>query len=152
MQIFHLAKRFFGAISQHQPADAEIRLVHEILLPKEFELWTQMSAMDRRHSLVIHARFVKIFPQANIEQQRAALLHDIGKLQSQLGVVARVIATIIGPRTKRFRDYHDHEQIGAQMLRNIASNQTTHRMVLGEVGESSDDHQALEALNRADDI
>ena len=48
-------------------------------------------------------------------EMAGALLHDVGKVQSGLGTWGRVAATVVGPRTRRFRQYHDHEQIGASM-------------------------------------
>jgi hypothetical protein len=33
----------------------------------------------------------------------------------------RVCATLVGPRTKRFRLYHQHEEIGVTMLRHAGS-------------------------------
>ena len=44
-----------------------------------------------------------------------ALLHDVGKFEADLGTFARVAATIVGPRGRRFRMYHDHEAIGARL-------------------------------------
>ena len=55
-------------------------------------------------------------PTAEVSQMRAALLHDIGKLAAPLSTTMRVIATFIGPRTASFRAYHDHEEIGLQLL------------------------------------
>jgi response regulator RpfG family c-di-GMP phosphodiesterase len=49
------------------------------------------------------------------------LLHDIGKIQSNLSTLMRVGATLVGPRTKRFRLYHQHEEIGITMLRHAGS-------------------------------
>ena len=56
-----------------------------------------------------------------------ALLHDVGKLESGLGTLARVVATIVGPRTARFRRYHDHERIGADLLVAAGSTPVTDR-------------------------
>ena len=58
-------------------------------------------------------RFLELRPAATRPQMAGALLHDVGKVQSGLGTWGRVAATIVGPRTRRFRQYHDHEQIGA---------------------------------------
>ncbi len=54
-----------------------------------------------------------------------ALLHDVGKGQSDLGTFGRVAATVIGPRTKRFRLYHDHEALGIELLRDAGSDPAT---------------------------
>jgi 3'-5' exoribonuclease len=74
-----------------------------------------------------------------------ALLHDIGKVESRLGTFGRVAATIVGPRTDRFRLYHAHEMIGAQMLRRAGSSADTIELVEGGGAAASD-------LRAADDI
>jgi predicted HD phosphohydrolase len=74
-----------------------------------------------------------------------ALLHDIGKLDSDLGTARRVVATVVGPRTARFRSYHDHERIGAEMLAGVGSATATIELVRGH-------GRAAAALLAADDI
>lgn len=74
-----------------------------------------------------------------------ALLHDIGKLDSGLGTLGRVVATIAGPRTVRFRRYHDHEEIGAAMLADASSDVVTVELVRG-AGPASDDLRAADDL------
>ena len=79
------------------------------------------------------------------EETAAALLHDIGKLDSGLGTAARVVATVVGPRTKRFGRYHDHERIGAEMLAAAGSSPVTVDLVRGN-------GRAASALAAADNI
>jgi putative nucleotidyltransferase with HDIG domain len=51
---------------------------------------------------------------------RAALLHDIGKRHSRLGVIGRSLASVAIrlhlPLTRRFRLYRDHGGLGADEL------------------------------------
>jgi hypothetical protein len=92
-------------------------------------------------------------PSAEIAAVRASLLHDVGKTKSNLGVLSRVVATILGSKGKRFSQYHDHEALGAQMLREIGSEETTWRLVAGSI--SDDDinlAKYIAALRSADDI
>ena len=106
-----------------------------------------MMMQDRRHSVLVGRRFVKHRPTAMQSEIAGALLHDVGKSVARLGTFARVLATLVGPRTNRFRQYHDHEKIGATMLRSIGSNELTVSMV-----EGSCEGELRQALNRADDI
>ena len=130
-----------------QVQQIERQWVQSVLSPSEFDVWNNMMVQDRRHSVLVGRRFVKHRPTALQSEIAGALLHDVGKSVARLGTFARVIATLVGPRTNRFRQYHDHEQIGATMLRSIGSNELTISMVEGScVGELS------QALNRADDI
>jgi HD domain len=144
-EIVHLVKRFGGSLSGRSPdADAE-RWAESQLLPHELVLWTRLSNADRRHALRVAQRFEQMRGSPSREELAAALLHDIGKLDSGLGTFGRVAATVIGPRTRRFRAYHDHERIGARWLEVGGSADTTVELV-----QRRGDGAA--ALCRADDI
>ena len=146
-KIAHLTKRFVLSLVPSQVQQIERQWVQSVLSPSEFDVWNNMMVQDRRHSVLVGRRFVKHRPTAMQSEIAGALLHDVGKSAARLGTFGRVIATLVGPRTNRFRQYHDHEQIGAMMLRSIGSNELTISMVEGScVGELS------QALNRADDI
>ena len=108
-----------------------------------------MSNADRRHSVVVARRFVEPGVEPGVEPSRAevagALLHDVGKVASNLGTWGRVSATLIGGRGRRFRAYRDHESIGAEMCRAAGSHETTVELVAGR-GTSVD------RLRRADNV
>jgi putative nucleotidyltransferase with HDIG domain len=84
---------------------------------------------DQRHSIEVARRFSAILAEAQREDMAAALLHDVGKLASGLGTFARVAATLVGPRSGRLRQYHDHERLGAEMLRTAGSSPETIALV-----------------------
>ena len=144
----HLVSRFFGAISGAQPPLEDLTEVESLLLDGELLFWRQLPTMDQRHSIAVLRRFVNLRPGATRPEMRAALLHDIGKIQSNLGVLGRVVATLVGRRGERFTAYHDHEKIGSQMLQNIDSDSVTIRLVAGS--DQSDIAGALLALRVAD--
>ena len=148
----HLAKRFFGALGRTPIGDSQIALVQTTLLDSEFALWSAMMPMDKKHSIKVMSRFMQIYPQATAAQVRASLLHDVGKLESNLSVFARVLATIVGERGSRFAKYHAHEKIGAQMLRQAGSDKETWQLVAGEVSDSPQLQTVLAALQQADAI
>ncbi len=130
-----------------QVQEIERQWVQSVLSPSEFDVWNKMMVQDRRHSVMVGRRFVKHRLTAMQSEIAGALLHDVGKSVARLGTFGRVIATLVGPRTNRFRQYHNHEQIGATMLRSIGSDELTISMVEGScVGE------LRQALNRADYI
>lgn len=146
-KLAHLTKRFVLSLVPSQVHEIERQWVHSVLTPSELDLWNKMKAQDRQHSVLVGRRFVKYRPIATQSEIAGALLHDVGKSAAHLGTFARVIATLVGPRTSRFRQYHDHEAIGAAMLRSIGSDDLTISMVGGScVGE------LMQALSRADDI
>ena len=141
----HLARRFAGSLSRWPPSEADASWAVAQLLPAEAALWQRMAVQDKRHSILVTRRFVDIADEPSREQTAAALLHDVGKLASGLGTCARVLATIVGPRTARFRQYHDHERLGAEMLRAAGSAAATLELVQGA-------GPAAAALRQADDI
>jgi hypothetical protein len=146
MKIRHLVKRFFGSISHTLPTQEQVELVRSILMNEELILWSRMQARDQRHSVEVLERFTRLVPESTRSEQAAALLHDIGKIESQLGLVGRVLATIIGPRGKYLSSYHEHEKIGTQLVK-ITSDQRTIDLVSGQC----EDEVAM-ALRAADDI
>lgn len=115
------------------------------LTPAELVLWRRLGNADRRHAIEVGRRFVAIAPEAPSAAVAGVLLHDIGKLDSNLGTMARVVATLVGPRTERFRRYHDHERIGADLLRAAGSDPLT-------VSTAEGDGPWADALRAADAI
>lgn len=129
--IGHLARRFVTSLSRRPPAAADTSWAVAQLLPGESALWQSMSVQDRRHSLLVARRFVADGPPPDRAEVAGALLHDVGKLEAGLGTFSRVAATIVGPRTARFRAYHDHEAIGARMAANAGSDPVTVELIHG---------------------
>jgi len=121
----HLARRFVTSLSHAPPPADDTAWAVGQLLPAESELWERMTVHDRRHSILVARRFVEFAPDAGRAEVAGALLHDVGKLASGLGTMSRVLATIVGPRTQRFRLYHDHERLGAEMLVAAGSSSVT---------------------------
>lgn len=122
-------------------------LVQSVLSLNEMHLWTKSAREDQQHSLVVLKRLLNIMPDAGQAAQAAALLHDIGKIESDLGTFLRVVATVVGPRTKRFAKYHDHEQIGMKMLEEAGSSPEIIALVSG-----NGDPKLVAILALADDI
>ena len=96
-------------------------MVRSTLSASEYELWLQFTRADRHHSVLVAMRFIALRPNASRNEIAGVLLHDIGKIRSDLSTLQRVIATIVGPKTKRFALYHQHEEIGADMLHRAGS-------------------------------
>jgi hypothetical protein len=113
------------------------------MLPDELELWNQMSRADRRHAVGVARRVeAALGPDATRPVLAAALLHDVGKLDANLGVYGRVIATISGAvvrhdpdvirdwtRTRGFTRrvglYLQHPRLGGDMLALAGSDDLT---------------------------
>lgn len=143
--VAHLARRFRGSLSRAEPSADDVAWVQTQLLPAEAALWSHMAVQDRRHSIEVARRFAALRPKATPSEMAGALLHDVGKQVAGLGTFARVAATLIGPRTARFRQYHDHEELGAAMLAEAGSDPVTVELVQGRGSAALD-------LRAADDL
>jgi hypothetical protein len=97
-----------------------------------------MSNQDRRHTVAVARRFALIRPDATRAELAGALLHDVGKIECGLGTFGRVAATLIGPRGRRFRSYHDHEAIGARLAAAAGSDPASVELIAGD-GPAFDD-------------
>jgi hypothetical protein len=146
MKSIHLIKRAFGSFSQLPPNPIEIAKAQDVLNQAEFKTWTEMQNRDQRHSIAVLDRFDELAPTALQTERAAALLHDVGKNVSGLGFIARVVATLVGPRGKRFTDYHNHEALGAELLIAISDPRTVD-LVRGAAND-----EASRLLRVADDI
>ena len=144
--LLHLAKRAWTSIDNRPIPYQHVEKVERILTPDEFMWWWKLEPRDQAHSIVVYERFMKLIPYAKRDEQAAVLLHDIGKLESSLGWTMRVVATIVGPRGKRFSSYHNHETIAVEMLSSVCSERTL-AMLRGEVEELY-----VSALREADNI
>jgi hypothetical protein len=139
----HLRRRFFASLSRRAPSVADEQWSERWLLPTEIELWRRMANPDRRHAIVVARRFADQRPGATRAEMAGALLHDVGKVEAGLGTVARVAATVVGPRTARFRTYHDHETIGARFAEAAGSDPVTVALIEG-VGPAALDLRAAD--------
>jgi hypothetical protein len=107
--------------------------VASILTAGELGLWRRMSGPDRRHAVGV-ARDVAARLGGDRPSEvaapvlAAALLHDVGKVESGLGTLARVPVTILGElggrgriKTGRVGRYFEHPAIGARLLSSAGS-------------------------------
>lgn len=137
----HLVKRFFGSVIPRGPKPEDATWAEDQLLPGERELWVQMSRADRRHAAGVARRVERALgAEATRPVLAAALLHDVGKIDSNLGTYGRVIATLsakVGGRdqaeawsesrgfTRSVGLYLRHAELGADRLRLAGSDQLT---------------------------
>ena len=146
MNAIHLIKRAVGSLSQKPPSPQDVVIVSQVLNIAELAVWSDMQFRDQRHSIVVLRRFDVLLPDAATAERAAALLHDVGKNISGLGFFLRVIATVVGPRGQRFAKYHDHESLGAELIRSFSDPRTV--ALIG--GIADDDVSRL--LETADEI
>jgi hypothetical protein len=142
----HLIRRFFGSLAPKRLSEEEAAWVAGHLEPAEAELWGRMGRADRRHAVVVARRVEAALAgdEATRPVMAAALLHDVGKVESGLGTYGRVMATLSGRvagrdmaeawsqtrgMTRRIGLYLRHEELGADLLRLAGSDPRTVELV-----------------------
>jgi hypothetical protein len=132
----HLVRRFLGALSPAAPRPDDVAWVTTILNERELAVWSRLPKHDRRHAIAVARRVEAALTgtvyAADARWLEAALLHDVGKLDSGLGVLGRVAATLAGAVaghdmadawsqrrgvTRRFGLYLRHPELGASRIR-----------------------------------
>ncbi len=135
---WHLVARFFTSLSSAPPSSEDQEWVEARLSSAELALWSRQSNQDRRHSTIVARRFADLRRDATDAEVSGAILHDIGKIECGLGTFGRVAGTVVGPHGQRFKAYHDHEEIGAQMAAAAGADSATVELIAGE-GPAFDD-------------
>lgn len=129
--IGHLVRRFFGSLWPGGPTLEGEAFAVAVLSDAELVLWRRMSGPDRRHAVAVAKRVeAALGEQATPPVLAAALLHDVGKVASGLGVLGRVVATLAGLRgrrdlTPRVARYLQHPELGAELLEQAGSDPLT---------------------------
>jgi hypothetical protein len=137
----HLTRRFFGSLRPGGPPPADAVWAEDQLLSNEVELWRRMSGPDRRHGIAVARRVERALGhEASRPVLAAALLHDVGKVDSGLGTYGRVIATVSARFagheaarewkasngfTRRVGLYLLHPELGGDALELAGSNRLT---------------------------
>jgi hypothetical protein len=131
-----LVRRFFS-MSFYQTEAIDTSWVKMILRPNEFDLWMRQSSYDQRHTIKVardvENRLSRSAYASDSVWLATALLHDVGKVESDLEKWTRVVATTLGRmisvRTARrwatieqsyrmrIGKYLIHGEIGAGMVR-----------------------------------
>jgi len=128
----HLVRRFLGSLVPFPPREVDVAWVTVQLTPEELAVWQRMSRPDRRHSIAVARRLdAALGPGTDSRWTAAALLHDVGKLDSGFGTLARVGATVVasvvgrqqvadwktkGGLRRRASLYVRHPELGADRL------------------------------------
>lgn len=139
----HLARRFAGSLVPGGPRRRDDAWARAALLPGERALWEQMSGADRRHAVGVARRVrASLGERATRPVVAAALLHDVGKIESGFGpwrraAASAAVAAAGYQRARAWRSqrgfrgrlgrYVCHDAIGAEMLQAAGSEELTVR-------------------------
>lgn len=121
----HLIGRFFAVLSAGPMTDEECREVESWLdHEREVDIYWDQPVADQRHGLEA-ARMIAAARPDRRDLIRAALLHDIGKRRSNLGMIGRSLASLFAklrlPVRGSWRQYLDHGSLGATELAELGS-------------------------------
>jgi len=132
MSAAHLTKRFVVSLWPLGPRRNDDEWATGHFIDGEIALWRRMSRQDRRHSIGVAKRVEEhLGGSADRPVMAAALLHDVGKVDSHLGTFLRVVATasakVAGRETaelwvgssgitRRIGLYVKHPSIGGDLL------------------------------------
>ena len=123
-RVRHLATRFFEVLGARPLSPAEQSTVDRWLEPAERPLFWGQPPEDQRHAFDA-AIAVEATATGRTDLVRAALLHDVGKRHSALGVTGRVFASLLRlarmPARGRIAAYLDHGALGAEELQQAGS-------------------------------
>lgn len=165
----HLVRRFLGSLSPRPIRVADERWALDHLVEGERTLWDRMAEPDRKHAVGVARAVVGRLGETPRPVLAAALLHDVGKLESGLGTLHRVGATLAARAVGRARivdrsgrpgirgrygRYLDHAELGARLLERAGSDPLTvawarqHHL---PAGSSTLPVEVADALRLADD-
>lgn len=145
--VVHLIRRLSESVRATSVALSDLEWVGSTLSTDEYDLWNTMQVMDRVHSIGVARRLVAENDRIERFEVAAALLHDVGKSQSGLGVFSRITATLLGPRTDGWRTYLQHEAVGGRMCRERGVDPRVCDLI-----EGGGPDEAQKRLRRADDL
>lgn len=170
MKALHLVRRFVGMVVPRGPTPDDEAWVAQVLSDAELGLWREMAPADRRHAAGVARRVqLRLGHEATPPVLAAALLHDVGKVDSRLGVYGRVVATLCGMVaddatvdrwrrrrgfTRRVGLYLQHPDIGGDRLELAGSDPLTvawARQHQGDEAAWTVPRHIGEALRDADD-
>jgi putative nucleotidyltransferase with HDIG domain len=120
---WHLARRFFE-VATARPLDELERVVLAAWLTStaETRLFFAQPVSDQRHAYRAASRMQHLVPD-RLDLIRAALLHDVGKRHSGLGIIRRSFASASTklrlPLGGRHATYIQHGPLGAEELQQL---------------------------------
>ena len=88
--------------------------IHQILDEKLVKLFWRLKKEDRAHSLEVLSRIKALTNEKKLYE--LALLHDIGKVSSDIGWLGRIFADLGLNRSLNAKYYKKHEKLGLQLL------------------------------------
>ncbi|MDI6619137.1 MAG: HDIG domain-containing protein [Clostridiales bacterium] len=154
-------KQFFRGIFVCVPPESGI-LIKRYLNKKEYDLFMKLPPYERAHALNT-AFTVQGFGDIDNKEiiVKAALLHDIGKVGSGIGIFGKSILVLtdkffpdfshkLSQKIDMFKIYYKHPEIGAKLLESIGTDKKV--ILLVENHHSNKYIKGIEYLKKADSL
>lgn len=154
-------KQFFKGLFCVSP---DISIAEEYLNPRELQLFNRLPSYEKRHAIDTAVTLMGF----NAGNKRdilieAALLHDIGKLGSRVGLIKKSVLVLMNrffPQVSRrlarninmFNIYYNHNIIGARILKNINVDSEVIKLVEHHQPWDNFHMEGIELLKRADGL
>lgn len=130
---WHLTRRFWSSLRPGPPSATDEEWALQHLNPGQQLIWARLTNPDRRHAVGVGRSVAAALDlRPGSEVVTAALMHDCGKLVSQLRTPARVVATLVWSALddglavdwlesrwsllRRLAQYRCHPQLGGLLL------------------------------------
>ena len=152
----HLSRRFFDVLFA-RPLTVDERAAVGLWLERDLEqVFFEQQGADQRHAYEAALSVMAAMHDAS-DVVAAALLHDVGKRHSRLGIIGRTVASLLIlarlPLTQRMKSYRDHGIIAAAELAELGAPPLAIDYALHHHGDrpASIDAPAWDALLAADE-
>jgi hypothetical protein len=120
----HLSHRFFEVLVAKRLDSHELARAASWVEPGLWEIFIDQQTADQRHGYRAGSKIASD-PTNHKNLVVAAMMHDVGKRHSRLGVVGRTVATLLmaigAPMSRRMARYRDHGALGADELERAAA-------------------------------
>lgn len=159
--MFYRVKQFFKGLFC---ASIDISIAEEYLTPQELRLFLKLPGFEKRHAIDTAVTLMGFDTGSKRDILiEAALLHDIGKLESGVGLIKKSILVLMNkffPGFSRrlargvnmFNVYYNHNVIGARILKSIDTGSKVIELV--EHHQPWDDFyiEGIDLLKKADSL
>lgn len=161
--MIYRVKQFFRGLAAYIP-DKKMELVDYYLTQKEKDLFNRLPLHEKKHAVnTAWTIYNAVYNRDKYILVKAALLHDIGKVQGKLGIIKKSILVLMDrflPRTAKklsnklnmFYLYYNHPEIGAKLLRSINTNEQVVMLVKYHHSSGYNYIEGMDILKEADSL